>query len=272
MERKLDGIWVPAATPLRADGRICEESLRRLIESTRSHAAGLLPALSSGEGWKLDRQTWVDLVAAVVKHADGLPVFPGIVDVSREELFWRAGAASALGVSGLTIPVPELGSDPEKARDDFAELLRLIDMPITLYFEQSPPASNSAMQALIDLCNLDQVVLIKESCREPRVANRLVDAKVSATVLQGWEDLCLQSPGVAGYALALANLEPELCRSMLVEPSEEKQERMTTVSQEHRLFDDDWFRPMKAVLKERGIFLDARPVPERVEPAKAMEG
>lgn len=272
MERKLDGIWVPLATPLRDDGRICEESLGRLIENVGGHATGFLPALSSGEGWKLDRGTWVALVGATVRHAGNLPVYPGLVEVNREELFWRAGAAAMLGAAGLTIPVPALEPDPEVARDSFADLIARVDMPVVLYYEQSPPSSEAGMQALIDLCNLDRVVMIKESSREPAVANRLVESGVKATVLQGWEDLCLQSPGVAGYALALANLEVELCHAMWTEPNADKQARMTAVSQEHRLFDDDWYRPMKSILKERDIFLNARPIPDRTEPAKAMEG
>jgi 4-hydroxy-tetrahydrodipicolinate synthase len=272
MERKLDGIWVPLATPLRDDGRICAESLGRLIESVRRHATGFLPALSSGEGWKLDRSTWLALVGAAVRRAGDLPVYPGLVEVNRDELFWRAGAAAMLGAAGLTIPVPALEPDPQATREQFADLVARLGMPVVLYYEQSPPSTDAGMQALIDLCNLDRVVMIKESSREPAVANRLVEAKVTATVLQGWEDLCLQSPGVAGYALALANLEAELCHAMWREPTAERQARMTAVSQEHRLFDDDWYRPMKSVLKDRDIFLNARPIPERTAPAKAMEG
>lgn len=50
------GVVVPLVTPLGEGGAVVEEDVRRLVESVGDEATGLMPALSSGEGWRLSAE------------------------------------------------------------------------------------------------------------------------------------------------------------------------------------------------------------------------
>lgn len=274
MKQTLEGVLVPLVTPLQDDGAICERSLEKLIASVRNYATALVPGLSSGEGWKLTDATWTNLLQAIVRHAGNLPIYPGVMVAQTTDLCRRARIAADFGVAGVTVPVPSLaGAHPEEAASRFADTLTRLDMPVILYFEQSPPHSIPAMDALIGLCNLDGVVAIKESSRSRTVAERLVEAQVGAAVFQGWEDHCLEPiSGVTGYALALANLEPALCHEMWRAPSATIGHAILAAAQRYRLFDEDWYLAIKAELVRRDILTTALPLPDRPMLDRAQEG
>lgn len=265
MKQPLEGVLVPLVTPLQDDDKICERGLEKLIASVRQHATALVPGLSSGEGWKLTDAAWTNLLQAVLRHAGNLPLYPGAMAAQTADLWRRARIAADIGVAGLTIPVPSLaGAHPQEAASRFADVITRLNMPVILYFEQSPPHSIPAIDALIGLCNLDDVVAIKESSRSRTVAKRLVEAQVKAAVFQGWEDQCLDPvSGVAGYALALANLEPALCHEMWRAPSAEVGQAIFAAAKRYCLFDDDWYVAIKTELVRRGILATALPLPDR---------
>ncbi|MGW0901328.1 dihydrodipicolinate synthase family protein, partial [Streptomyces goshikiensis] len=67
------GTIVPLMTPLNDDETVDERSTARLIDHVRSEVSGLMPALTSGEGWKLDERQWTDIVTYTVRHSGALP-------------------------------------------------------------------------------------------------------------------------------------------------------------------------------------------------------
>ena len=84
------GVIVPLITPLTAEGAVCAASIERLIESVRPAAAGLVPTLSSGEGWRLTLSQWRDMVLWTRRFARGLPVLAGIELPTTGEVLERA--------------------------------------------------------------------------------------------------------------------------------------------------------------------------------------
>src|SRR5205807_47731 len=78
MTAPFEGVVVPLVTPLDANGDVSAAGVERLVGSVRDHAAALMPALSSGEGWRLSEDQWRAMVSRTVAAARGLPVFAGL--------------------------------------------------------------------------------------------------------------------------------------------------------------------------------------------------
>jgi 4-hydroxy-tetrahydrodipicolinate synthase len=258
MNQKLRGIAAPLVTPGDHRGDICENSVKQLIADLRGHVTVLMPTLSSGEGWKLDDQQWQTMLTYTVRHADGLPVFPGIIVDDDAHFARRANVAKAVGAAGVTLPVPSHEThDAAATLARYQRLAALSPLPIFVY-NSEPTDTEEALQTLIAICNLPNVIAVKESSRKADVAQRLLAAGVRAAVFQGWEDLCLQSPGVDGYAIALVNLEPALCKAMWQTPQAGQQQQIDQYCDQYRLFDDAWYVGLKSELVRRQTISSAR--------------
>ncbi len=83
----------PPVTPPCGHDKVCASSVERLIDSVRPAASGLIPALSSGEGWQLDEAQWRDMVSLTRRFARWLPVLAGIELPTTREAIERAQLA-----------------------------------------------------------------------------------------------------------------------------------------------------------------------------------
>ncbi|MFL9883167.1 dihydrodipicolinate synthase family protein [Paraburkholderia agricolaris] len=255
---RIEGIVVPLVTPLAEDFRVCELSVQRLIESVRPHATALLPALSSGEGGQLKGSQWSTMVRYTVRYANGLPVCPGVIVDTDDELMARSRLAADIGAAGITVVVPPLdGTDTEAVIERFRRLSLASPLPLFLYHHGNEGDTDAVVQALSHLCQLPHVLGIKESSRRPEIVHALNQCALPCSVLQGWEDLLWQSPGADGHAVALANLEIGICARMRSTPSEPVQHEIDRLCEHYRLFDDDWYASIKRELHRRGVLSTA---------------
>lgn len=271
------GVMVPLVTPLCGEGdgphhqhhgSVCAASVERLVSTVRPATTGLIPALSSGEGWLLDELQWRDMVTLTRRFAGGRPVLAGIELPTTREAIERAQLARWLEVSAVVV-APPFARPGEAAGPDEAELvfahLRAIGeaarLPVFLYNEPKLTGRRLRPQTLIALCRSGLLIGVKDSSGEPEVTRALAAADTGVPVFQGWENLCLETtPGVDGYILPLANLEPELCRAMWEAPSAALQDRMLEHCAAHDLLGERWYLGLKRELVRRGIIASARPV------------
>lgn len=252
------GVIVPLVTPLGDDGAVCEESLGRLIESVRPHVTALLPALSSGEGWRLSERQWRDVVSLTVRLAGGLPVLAGIQMPGTAEVVERTRIAVELGASAVVVTTPFSKSISQaEIQAHYRTVLREGGAPLFLYNEKALSGNDIEIETLVELCRLPDVVGVKESSGVKDLTRRL-SSQTRVPVFQGWENLLWDSPGMAGCIVPLANLEPRLCGDMLVEPCPTKQARINALCEEHGLFREDWFLGLKRELRRRGLLSTVR--------------
>lgn len=104
------GTVVPLITPLDEHGVVDEQSVVRLLDHIRAEVTGFMPALTSGEGWKLDARQWQDVVTYTVRHAGGLPVLAGIQLPDTAAVIDRARTAAAIGADAVVVTTP-FGAD-----------------------------------------------------------------------------------------------------------------------------------------------------------------
>lgn len=249
------GIIAPLVTPLRKDDSVCEESLLRLLNHLRPDVAGLMPCLSSGEGWKLTPRQWVDMVSYCVDYSDGLPVIAGIELGTTRQVIERARQAQRLGVTGIIITTPFGKNVPQDEMFEHFRLIRdAVDLPIVIYNESALSNNETLPETLSRICELPGIIGIKESSGSIEVARQLLKFRLEGVPLfQGWENLLLRSTGLDGYVISLTNLEPRLCAEMFRNPMPETQKRIDDLCEPYGLFTANWYYSIKIELKKRGI-------------------
>ncbi|MEU3688866.1 dihydrodipicolinate synthase family protein [Streptomyces narbonensis] len=248
------GTIVPLITPLDENGTVDEQSVARLIGHVRAEVTGLMPALTSGEGWKLDDRQWQDVVTYTVKHAEGLPVLTGIQLPDTASVVDRARTAAALGADAVVVTTP-FGSDvtQDGIVAHYRAIRAALDIPIFLYNEEALSSNRIEFETLLRICEIPGIVGIKESSGDAAFTRRTAGAGTGIPVFEGWENLLADAYGIDGFIGPLANLEPGLCNRMLADPTLDRQAEVNAVCERYGVFRDDWYRWVKKELHRRGV-------------------
>ncbi|WP_371498804.1 dihydrodipicolinate synthase family protein [Kitasatospora sp. NBC_00374] len=257
------GTIAPLVTPVDADGRVHEASVARLIGSVRAEVTGLMPALSSGEGWKLSEAQWRDMITYTVRYADGLPVLAGIHLPDTEAVIERARVALDLGAATAVVTTP-FRSDisQDEIYQHYRRIREAVPIPLFLYNEEAVSGNKIELETLLRICELPGIVGIKESSGSAEYTRRAA-AGLTIPVFEGWENLLSDVPGVAGMIGPLANLDPALCNAVLVDPAPEVQKRVDEACERYGIFRDDWYRYVKQELHRREVIAFPDVVAER---------
>ncbi|MFZ3555689.1 dihydrodipicolinate synthase family protein [Streptomyces sp. BH055] len=260
--RSLRGVIVPLVTPLDDNGKVDEDSVARLLDSLHGTVSGFMPALSSGEGWKLSLAQWMDMVRYTVRHARGLPVLAGAELGYAPLIAGRSELAASLGADAVVVPPPF--GDSAGANLGFVEHVRAIErdanLPIFLYCENAVSDWPLDADALARACAVPSVVGVKESSNDEGFTRQVLARDIEVPVFQGWEHLMTKVPGTAGFIGSLANLEPGACRDALADPTPARQKAVDDFSERYRLDADDWYVHIKKELAARGVISTDRPV------------
>ncbi|UXY27149.1 dihydrodipicolinate synthase family protein [Streptomyces sp. HUAS TT20] len=194
----IGGLTVALVTPVTDTGDVSEDGVARLVATLRPHADALLPALSTGEGTRLTDRQWRTMVAATVRHADGLPVFAGILRPTTAEVAARARAAEELGAAAVVATTPYgPGVRQEDMVRHFTDLTRASGLPVIVYHESWASGNSLDRDTLLRICALPGIAAVKDSAGDPRATRELIAAHPGVPVLQGLEHLLLEcgSPG-----------------------------------------------------------------------------
>lgn len=248
------GTIVPLITPFEEDRTVSEKSVAQLVESIRDEVSGLMPALTSGEGWKLDAQQWHDVVAHTVQHSTGLPVLAGIQLPDTASVIERARTAADIGVDAVVVTTP-FGKTvtQDDILDHYRALRAAVPTPIFLYNEEALSGNRIEFETLLRICEIPGIVGIKESSGDPAFTRKMAEADTGIPVFEGWENLLVDAKGVDGFIGPLANLEPALSNAMLADPTPERQAEINAVCERYGVFLDDWYRWVKKELHTRGV-------------------
>ncbi|WP_251072244.1 dihydrodipicolinate synthase family protein [Streptomyces sp. ISL-43] len=248
-------------TPIDGAGEVDEKSTARLIASVRPYADALLPALSTGEGSSLSDRQWRDVLAAVVRHADGVPVLAGILRPTTAEAVARARTASGLGAAAVVVTTPY---GPDVTQEEMYlhfEAVAGAGLPVVAYHESALSRNSLDLDTLLRVCALPGVAGVKDSAGDTDFTRALIAAGPGVPVVQGLEHLLLESGPVDGWVVALANIEPKLCKALLTDRGEERAAQLHAACERYGLERDDWYRSLKTELLRRAVIETDREVP-----------
>jgi 4-hydroxy-tetrahydrodipicolinate synthase len=254
------GVFVPLVTPLDRDGRVCVASVARLVASSRYTAAGYLPCLTSGEGWRLTDPQWDAMVRATVAAAGDRPVIAGAERGTTGQVMELARRAKLLGARGVMITSP-FGEEVTQRSifEHYRQVHDLGELEVYIYNESTLSRNVTALDTLLAIAELPRVVGIKDSAETPRDSAEIAELqRRGVAYLLGWEHMLGKGMPVDGNVVSLANLEPGLCRLGYRVADAAVQEEVQRVTEAYDLLAEDWYRNVKVALHERGVLSSAR--------------
>lgn len=249
----LRGVIPPLVTPLTENGDVCKKCVIRLISCVTSFSSALMPCLSSGEGWALSDKQWKDMLNYTISNAGNLPVLVGIELPLTSQVIKRAKIARKLGASAIVITTPFGKCSQEEIYLHFKQIAKAVNLPAFLYNEKAISGNAIELETIIKICNLGNIIGIKEASGNARFTNELMRQLPLIPIFQGWENLLFETNTCNGNIVPLANLEPKICREMAIYPTLEKQKNINKLCKKYNLLSSNWYLFLKRELKRRCI-------------------
>jgi len=222
MQDKITGIFTPNMVPLRDDGAINEDELRRYVDWLIAHGVhGLYPNGSSGEFLRFTAEERQRIVRIVCEQAAGrVPVLAGAAEANAAETIKACETYHDYGARAVAIVSPfyyKLG--PEAVYAYFKEIAERSPIDITLY--NIPMfASPIDVPTIRRLVELPRIVAIKDSSGDMTFMLRMMAAvqpvRPDFSFLCGWEAALVPMlvMGCDGGTNATSGVLPEIMRQL----------------------------------------------------------
>lgn len=249
------GVFIPLITPLDEAGDVCKTSVAHLVAHVRPSASGLLPCLTSGEGWLLSRAQWEAMVRATLAAAGSLPVIVGAERQTTEEVIECGRLARQLGAKGIMLTSP-FGKDVPQQRifEHFRAVHDTCDLDVYIYNETSLAGTATTFETLMAIAELPRVVGIKDSIEAGRPVSEISALqRQNLAYYIGWEHHLGKGLPVDGSVVSMANLEPAICKLGLASAEPAVHAEVLRLNEVYSLAAADWYRHIKQSLWARGI-------------------
>ncbi|PIN93098.1 hypothetical protein COU54_04365 [Candidatus Pacearchaeota archaeon CG10_big_fil_rev_8_21_14_0_10_31_24] len=261
-EINLGGIFIPLVTPF-YQGKFDSKSMSKLIDSVNNYVDGFVPCLSSGEGDKLTLEVWIKIINFICNKTSK-PVFAGILKKGELEIVKYVKKANSLPCKGIVIPTL-YKSDKENLRY-IGRISKLTGKEIIVYNTESNPFRS--LNSIKKLDGIHNIVALKDSSTKIVNFRSLVKLrkinKLKLCLLQGMENLLLESGGCDGYILSLINTEPKLCSHMFNRQDKFTNNKILDTFYKQNL-GGKWYITIKAILFSRGTISSAEEVIQEVK-------
>jgi 4-hydroxy-tetrahydrodipicolinate synthase len=215
--RTFEGAMTALVTPMRADGRVDEEALDRLVEAQIAGGIdALVPCGTTGESATLTPDEHIAVVARVVKTARGrVPVIAGAGSNSTAEAIHYSKAAKEAGADGLLHITPYYNKPTQEGLfRHFKAIAEAVPLPIVVYNVPGRTGVDLAVDTLARIAEaIPSVVAVKEATgqvvRTQQIVQRLGDR---LAVLSGEDAINypLYAVGARGCISVVSNVAPKL--------------------------------------------------------------
>ncbi|WP_089726249.1 4-hydroxy-tetrahydrodipicolinate synthase [Candidatus Thiosymbion oneisti] len=160
------GSIVALITPMHEDGRIDEDSLRRLVDfHVEAGTSAIVAAGTTGESATLDEQEHCAFVRSVVEFAAGrVPVIAGTGANSTTEAIALTGCAQRAGAAAALLVTPYYNKPTQEGLYlHFKAIAEAVEMPQILYNVPGRTACDLLPQTAARLSRIPNIVGIKEA-------------------------------------------------------------------------------------------------------------
>jgi 4-hydroxy-tetrahydrodipicolinate synthase len=224
------GSIVALVTPFTDRGGIDYAALDGLVDfHLQQGSDGLVVAGTTGESAALTRPEWRDLLAAVIRRADGaIPVLAGTGSAATSVAVEQTRQAGELGADGALVVTPYYNRPMQAGlAAHFTAVADASEIPIVLYNVPSRTAVDLLPATVETLARHSRIVGIKEAKREPgRVEDLLARCGTGFCVLSGDDPSCLAAMqgGASGVVSVAANVAPALMHELAALAGEQDRE------------------------------------------------
>jgi 4-hydroxy-tetrahydrodipicolinate synthase len=259
----LAGIYVPLVTPF-YKGQFDPQSLKKLMQFTAPEVNGFVPCLSSGEGGIISDSVWEEVVGCTRKHTQKT-VIAGVKRDKIADTIKLSKKAERIGCDAVMVPVP--CADERKALKYFRDLAGAIALPIVVYNTEQHRFKSVA--AIRELQQNTAIIGMKDSSMNEKLFAQMCKMRVNQTLrfplFQGMEHQMHAPPGCDGHIVALANVDPKLCRTMLHKNTGQLNAKIIDLFWRYNL-GGNWYVSLKTLLCERKIIRSAEETTLAIRP------
>jgi 4-hydroxy-tetrahydrodipicolinate synthase len=255
---------VALVTPMRADGSVDDDSLRKLIEMHISAGTDAIVAMgTTGESATLSVDEHCDVIRKVIEQVDGrIPVIAGTGANCTAEAIELTKKAKSLGANAALLVTPYYNKPTQEGLYlHFKSIAEAVDIPQILYNVPGRTGVDMLPETVGRLSHINNIIGIKEATGEvERVA------QIRALSAEGFELFTGEDANTVDFILAggqgvisvTANVAPEALHNMCVAALEGKAETAKAINQtladlHQNLFIESNPIPVKWALSEMGL-------------------
>jgi len=215
MKWELRGTFTALITPFKQDGEIDKEGLRQLIElQLEGGVNGLVPCGTTGESATLSHDEKHVVVKTVVDASNGkVPVLAGAGTNNTADTQRLAKEFADLGVDGLLLVAPYYNRPTQEGMfQHFKVVAQSVSLPVVLYNIPGRTASNLEVSTVQRLCEIMNIVGLKESSGNFSQIMRLIETVGRRISIVSGDDpltLPIMALGGRGVISVASNLVPE---------------------------------------------------------------
>ena len=280
---KLSGIIPPIITPLKKNGDLDKEGLKRVMEHCiKGGVNGIFAMGSTGEAMRVSRNTWKETIKAAINITDErVPVFCGVVDSSTYRTIENIREIEQEGAKFVVVTAPFYIQNTCQAEiiRHFEQICASTKLKVIAYNIPSMTSSKILPESFLELSKIENLVAIKDSSADwehfQRILFLLENEDIS--VFNGAEELCSAAMifGADGCVPGLACFYPELFASLYtaaksgdIETAYLLQKKVWEIRK--ALFvGKSWLSAMKYISKKIGLSADFVSTP--IEPLTVAE-
>jgi len=210
------GIIPAMVTPFDRQGKVSEDSLRKLIDYLMEGGVhGLFPVGSQGEFYALEKEEKKKIMEIVLDHVKGkVPVYAGTGTITTKETITLTKMAEDMGVDAASIITPFFISPTQnELYEHYLAIAKSTSLPILLYNNPGRSGVNLSADLVVRLSKVDNIVGIKDSSGDMSLtAEYIRRTSNDFSVLAGRDTLIYGtlSYGGKGAIAATANVAPKL--------------------------------------------------------------
>jgi 4-hydroxy-tetrahydrodipicolinate synthase len=207
------GVITALVTPLR-NGGLDEEALRKLVdEQIAAGIDGLVPVGTTGESPTLDHEEHLRVIKVVVEQVrKRVPVIAGTGGNSTREAIELSREAKSLGADGMLQVTPYYNKPTQDGLyRHFKAIVEAAPLPTVLYNVPGRTACDLLPDTVARLCELPQIVAIKEATGNLQRASQILTKVGDRLVVLSGDDATafpLFAVGARGVISVVSNVAP----------------------------------------------------------------
>lgn len=258
------GSMVALVTPMRADGSVDSDSLRKLVEFHIDNGTdGIVAVGTTGESATLSVEEHCDVIRQIVEQVNGrIPVIAGTGANSTAEAIELSEYARDLGVAAVLLVVPYYNRPTQQGLYlHFKAIAEAVDIPQILYNVPSRTACDLLPETVGRLAKIKNIIGIKEATgdvRRVQLIKDLVDADFQLYTGEDGNTVDFILAGGRGVISVTANVAPklmhEMCMAAMAGDADKARQINDKLAPLHRyLFSESNPIPVKWALHEMGL-------------------
>jgi 4-hydroxy-tetrahydrodipicolinate synthase len=258
------GSIVALVTPMREDGSVDYDALRRLIDWHVAEGTDCIGVVgTTGESPTVSVEEHCEIIRVAVDHAKGrVPIMAGAGGNSTREAIELAKYAKKVGADCTLSVVPYYNKPSQEGiYQHFKSIAEAVDIPMVLYNVPGRTVADMQVDTVLRLAQIPGIVGIKEATGQIDRAGWLIKQAPKGFAIYSGDDstaVALMLLGGQGNVSVTANVAPKLMHEMCMAAIEGRVREATAIHLKllplHKnLFCESSPAPTKWAMKQLGL-------------------